>query len=1152
MRFSAPIGFLVLVALTLLGAAVVRAQPNSMSPQQVQRRLEADTTQLLDSLRSQRNTPSQRPFEAGKSPLELHYEARKLQREQDRQAAAESARLDAEWRRDHPNETRAQYFARLEREGAEQARERVRQQSAEAAAERARAIAEEAQRIRAVWDDYRAGRFGYAAHTRPPAFTTTPEALAWYLAHARAHANEWAANQAAMLLLEGVHVPQDIAQVVALLDPRIPRVLKDGQPHSETRTLRAYLQLANPAAWKAGDLTPDPAAARAELDELARYSYSPGHACFYLARFLADSSAPADRSRAFGLLVTSHRWMRADYAVGIAETPQGRTALLEQLAAVLEVVLQKTSDQLPAAFTPLSLYEFQYLAGLLPAKTKKLHDRVVPLYAEAIATRAVPATPAENFDYDSFERVLVEALELGSDVPHGLSFLRRCHLLDGDDTSFSSRGWDRGQTDAKTIAALARWGSRDDVLGARSRIALREFAAYIADPQTWSLPFLPEMLAWWRRSDGKTPATRAAALAAVARRDASAPPVDALPRLVAACEAARQWEQGMRQIEAYARSTQPDASPAFAVEHASFDLTRAAAEFDAAYAPGVSAVAQQYHLLNATSLGDAFAPLALAQILGRRTIEIGAYAKLEKLAAARRARDEAARRPRAFLARVLEARLTQQELEPALSRAVSAGSALATRLQLSKRIDESMAREIDRPMSWNLPPALVAELDAAVIALEARPDSLAELSLLNVVMSSSEAANTDHWFFSVAQWDADRRVRGGDDSFFRAHRPQIDALVATLAQWPGLNHNDPRHEGWVTAAEGFRDQAERLVKSDGPGAFALFMQAAGRGDRGAVEMFSNHIRNGTGGLPRSAAFADLLQTAVFKMAQADAEVGDAFAADFVGDSLLTGRAVAKDPAAGVAWLRYAAELGQNSAAVALADQHGGDDPKDRAARRRWNAVAESILHQQFLPSPPRRLASDAIALTPILPKLEAALAAATRRLAGPQAQPLTEAEEEAQHARYVAAEEQLKKDPAAGLVALAQCAAAGHQKASFALAQILASGGYGLRPDLPLARRFHALGFALLQRTAEEGDMFAAHHLGAHHLDLAEKPDLAAAIRWLTYAAELGDSSSAQALAELYTTGAPGLPADSKAAARWTAFDETIGSDNFKPRAPLR
>jgi hypothetical protein len=200
-------------------------------------------------------------------------------------------------------------------------------------------------------------------------------------------------------------------------------------------------------------------------------------------------------------------------------------------------------------------------------------------------------------------------------------------------------------------------------------------------------------------------------------------------------------------------------------------------------------------------------------------------------------------------------------------------------------------------------------------------------------------------------------------------------------------------------------------------------------------------------------------------------------------------------------------------------------------------VGEAIQMGENLPVPPRRQKDAAFDLAPIRPQLEAALTDAHRWRDQPKTKSQSPTEIEAESARYNAALELYQTDRPAGLVALAQSAARGSKRAAFTVTQLLGGGRWGAQPEL--TRRFHAVGIAVMEIEAEEGERFTAHRLGVHYLEIMEPPDPAAAIRWFTYAAGLGHGDSATLLAELYTTGAPGLAPDPVAAAKWAAFDNS-------------
>ncbi|MEO7414054.1 MAG: hypothetical protein ABIZ81_11940 [Opitutaceae bacterium] len=1155
------------VAFGLIGLPLplIAAQYSSVSPQELQRRLERDTNQLVDSLRNQRNSPSPRSS-GGKSPWQLELEARADQRERENEARAKRAQLDAEWRRDHPNETRAQYFDRLENEAAVKVRDDARQRAAErarreaeASAERARNEAARIARETQEWEGRRTRAGGYLARTRPPSFPTTAAALTWFLAHDAAIPNSWAANQAAMLLIDRAANPSDLLKAARLVDPRAPRLATAGVLHPETRTLWAYLQLAHPELLKNNGIPTDPVAARAQLEQLATTN---DFAKWYLARVLAASPAAADHARAFPLLLPGLRWMRENYAPFVTEAPGGRPAILSQFNDVVAAVLQKQGDQFPAGLARLSLSDFEFVASLLPVKPEA-GNRLDVSFVEALAERVVPTTPARGFNYEDYDRVLANAADLGSDVPHGLAILDRFYLLTiDDDRNQSQRKWADSADRKKALAALTRWSARTDLLGSRSRLALEGMATEAASSVWWRPGAMAEALAWQAsvrnraRADLQSTA-RETALAAAARRDASAPKPDAVPNLLAAIELGRVWQEELKQIEAFAGAAANAVPPAFAVTQASFELATAAARFDAACAPHLPDIARLHGWFEATRLGDAFAPLVLARELRWESFRTpGVYEKLLQLGQARRARDEAARNARALAARVIDSRMHGRELEPDLSAAIVAGSSLALRLKLARQVDAVMSRESDRPRSSGVAPELVAEFDAGVAKLLADPNPLAEWSLFQALLTDEEAKSTGFWFQPVVEWTQDREVRLGDLALIQAIRPEVDAIIATLALWPGMNYSDQRHEAWVNQAfEDFRS-AEKLVKTDGVGALKLFLQAAGRGNRGALELLSMHLREGDGGLPRSPEFADRFMEAAIKIVQADAEVGDAFAADYLANCLLEGRNVAEDQGAGMAWLRYAAERGKSAAASQLAQiaGHGSEHPRDAVAARHWAAMEEISSSRELLPIPPRRLEGDVTSIAPQRAKLEAALATATKRLGEPKPKAMTEARETAEEERCEAAQERAKTDPVGGVVALAEMAGSGNRSATFAVAEILGGGRYGLEPDRPLAQRFHALGLAMLEAEAEANrdDRNLAHRLGLQHLELLEKRDPAAAVRWLSYSALRGNGTSAALLHALYTQGETGISPDPVAARRWLAVASALAREELLIAPPLK
>ncbi|ATC64490.1 hypothetical protein CMV30_11290 [Nibricoccus aquaticus] len=1153
----------------LLALPLFAQRYDSMSPRELQRRLERDTDQLIDSLRKQRNSPTRSGPPSGPSPWEQEIRSR---REREASARAEQARLDAEWRRDHPNETRQQYFDRIDREQAAAAREERRQRDAAAAARRAqreREAAEIARREAANWARVRASHNGYAAEVSPPIFSSPTESLLWFLRHHNETQNEWAANQAAMLLMEGVGTPQNIPGALRLLDPNGPAAKKAGQRHPETRALFAYLQLTQPDAVKAAGFEVDVVAARQDLEAAASKT---DLAKWYFARFLNNSDSPADQKLALRLITRGAFWARVYFAGFVNMSPAAHDPILKYVSPISLSIVEKQRAHIPTLIRELPMEEFENFDDLLPYVSEPLRTEAMTLYVEAIANRAVPLTPAQNFNYSAFDHILEKAGQAGIDGVAGLAALHRFHLLGIDELGAFRLSWDDEPDAARTLAALTRWSSRDDLLGARARLAIEGLALQAASPRRWTPPLLDEVALYQNAAreharlvalafvDADSPKTisqlrseaeaaknaaHVRALAARARRDANAPKPDAVPALLASIKASEQWADARNDLVLFAAGN-PIFPSTFAVNDASFDLTKAAALYNEAFAAGTPTAVRRQRLLEAMRLGDAFAPVMIAAELPNASPSIE---KLKQLSAARRARDVAAKIPRALTARLVEVRLRGEDFEPALTDAVAAGSVLAARLKTAQRIENSLSREADRPPSWNLSPALIAELDAS-LADWATPEFSAEWESLSHTLSSEDTSRAFAWFYPALQWEMDRQQRLLDDELIRAVQPQLDAVIATLSEWPGINQQDPRHTELLDRASRDRAAAEELVASDGLGALQLFIKAAGYGERSALEMLASHIRQGSGDLPRSAALADQLTAVAFKMTMADAEVGDSAAAEQIANSYRDGRGVAPDHAASLTWLRYAAELGELTAATALRDR-ALTAPVDKTAARHWSVFVEAIENLEHLPASPRRTPADSAPLAPVRAELETILAAADQNIA--KAARITDAQRESFQSLNDDAYERLKENPASGLLALAKAAAAGSREAAFTAAQILATGRNGLEPDPTLARRVHALALKQLQIDAEYGDAFAAYHVGLYALDLpAAQPDPTAALRWLTYAAELGEPAAAEFLAKLYTDGAPGIAPDAKQSARWTAFAKKTLSDNFKPRAPLR
>ncbi len=983
---------LALTASTLTFAQYVR---DSSSASEQLRVLQNDGNKLRDAIRSQRNTPSPRSSGGSTSDWLNQMQAAEAARTAEVKRASEQRRADAEWQRDHPNETRYQYYSRLEKESNDARAENARAWDEYHRVQREKILQQIAERGRLdqlEWDRYRAAAGSYTPRARPPLFTTTLQALTWCRVHDSQGFNNWASATAALLLMDGLGVPRDLPAASAFADAQRPLAPGSEPVHPNLHALYLYLSTLHPELYAHHRAPPDPANSRRELALLAQTNHL---AQWLLARLLAESSDPADQ----------------------------REAIL----------------RLPGC------YFSNYMLN-------------------------------NSFGASSEGYRLLEA-QLNNTVWKIL---------------------ERGATSLPEILSL------------------------------WTPEEFADLLRFFR----SPPA-----------RDAAAPGSDAALRALAL-------------IQPYlllnGLSANPPASPdpLYAVAAPSFDLAQASARFAAAYAPGASRLDSQLALLEAARLGDAFAPLALLPMLGERALTTDTRQKLRATTAARRARDEAAGHPRALAARLIEARFQEtEELQPIVTKALAAGSILADRAQLSRRIDKSMARENDRPPSWELPPALIAELDDAVVAANARPDPFHEWPLFRIFLDAEETRRVAYWFQGLDLWEKDRQQRVADAALIDAIKPELDAVMLTLNNWPGFDLYNAQRAAQLDEAIAIGEKAEQLVATDGSGALALYLQAAGLGDRVALDRLAGHIKRGTGQLPRSAELANRLTSTVLKMMQGDAEVGDSSAASFLGSALISGRFIAQDRAAGLQWLRYAAGLGERDAASKLAGENSDLGDNNPAEARHWTAVCEGIDYGEVLLAPPRRLQGAVVDLTSILPALDAAAAEAERRFAGPAVVMPSAADSEELGIRFESARAQLQTDSAKAFVGMAQTAAAGYRFAPFTLAQLLTGGRFGLHPAL--ARRFHAVGLAHLKSEADHGDVRSAHRLGLHYLDLLDKPDPAAALGWFTYAASIGYDTSASTLADIYAHGAPGIAPDPAAARRWRAIALEINTGQNLP-APAR
>lgn len=1180
MRFSLLRPALALAVTCALTPALPAQRYDSMSAGEVQRRLERDTDALVNELRSRRNTPlGNISFDVHNSTWAQEIRAREERKKTARDAWLEQQRLDAQWRRDHPGESREQYYERTNRETAARNAVRLQRLANQSAAQIQQFIALQNARLEQVqWAEVRRAAHGYASRERPPVFKTGQEAADWLTAHDRHQPNQWAAVQAALLLIDGVNgVKHDPATAARLVDPRTPRSRPDDDPiRPDSLALHAYLRATHPELYAADNTSV--AEARRDLEKIAETS---DLAKWLLARLLAESADPADQARALVHLGAGYEWARGNYEHFFGyETPSAKS-VQQHLDRTLIATLQRHQVHLAQSLQSWPKKTFQVVARLL-ASTKPAPADLLGAYTDAIAERLGAGILGDWFDYYSFGEIIAAAGRAGSGSAHALATLDRFSLLETGTSPAMSPPPFRPLVDMNlALPALTRWAAREDSLGARARLALVELAHPAARAPEYLLPDAPEgqELAKARtaftnaenadyaasqknkdfvRPSAATQAAKArlataqtAALAAFQRRERTAPSAAAIPRLLANIEAAATWQHDLAALQPSLTGATP---PPLPIDDPSFDLAQAAALLDAAFAPGIPAgPVRNRYLYAAARLGDAFAPYALS-IQASYPGEPAARLALQKVSEQRRARDEAAGRPRALLAQAIDALLRAQDATELLAAAARAGSPLAAALQLDQRIGTDMARETDRPPSWNLDPALIAQLDAAVTTLRARPDTFADWTLVHALASPSETHNAaQRWFGNLAFWDLDRQERLADEALAKAIQPQIDAVLATLAQWPGIDQGDPLREAWTAAAERDRAAAQEAIRNDdGLAALRLFLAAAGRGDRSALELLGRHIRHGNGGLPRSSALADQIQAASFRMTMTDAEVGDASAASYIGESYAEGRHVPADPVKANEWLTYAASIGSVDAARLLASGRLEGLNLSPAEVLRWETISQALESSDYLLQPPRRHAGQRIDLAPIRAQLESS-AATFASFRNKKPVELSDSAAEKQASRQRAAEDELKRNPLNGLVLLAKVAAEDNVYAVRDLARILARGDYNLQPDPALARRFHTLALGDLERAAEYGDSFAADRLGRYHLGgLHGAPDLPTGLRWLTYAAELGNDMSASFLARLYAEGRPGLAPDTTEAARWAGIEEKIANESFKPRKPLK
>ena len=1172
-------GFLAL-ALLAIAQAVHGAPPTDAERL---RTLQNEGEKFRDILRSQRNTPSPRRS-TGPTTGELQLRAQEQARAQadaDRRAAeryADSeAGREAAWRARYANALRL-----------------IAEEDAARAA-KARAVQAEQQALiarmdRERWAAYRAANDNFTPRSFAPVFPTPAAALTWYLAHDRETPNPWAAGQAAILLIDGYGVPADTAAAARLLNPRTRREPAGEQPRPEIAALFAYLRAAHAEVCVPLGFPADPAAARRDLEALAGQPRN-AIARWYLSRLMSDSPDPADHGKVLPFLPDGYAWMSRHPSEFLSTEAAGSFKVSNPVDATATAMLARAAGSIPNALISWPLEKISAIARLVFRLPEPQLRTVLPHFSDAAAERYLTLTPSPAFPYDEFDSLLVVAGNRGVSSAHAIAVFERLHLIGFDEAERYRPSFRRLNQPIRAISALTRWSARGDALGVRARLALSALAYELENPPAarGATVVLPEPFAavtgavqryrdaayvdtaHYRALSVSDAAAKANAIrnalqsvkAAMARRDAAAPSTAAVSALVDRLVPFIREKDQLVQLNEELELLTPADPALFAVDSPSFDLDRAAQRFDAvltqemiAVSDGPKRFAKLQALYDATRQGDAFAPAALgwdpdfAYVLTSEARD-----KLRALSEARRLRDEAAKRPRALAARVLESNLNAIAPDPALvSLAAASGHSLALRLEFEQRLKASLHAESDAPPSEQVPAKLVEEFDATLAALDARPTTSAERQFLALLMKGYvPVRDIEEWFPRVERWAEDRADRLASAALVKALRPSFEVLVTTLGNWPGINHEDARHEDWLDESDQVYHRAKELIATDGVEALTLCLEAGGRGNRDALDLLAYNLRHGVGSLPRSPEFADLLLAASLKIAEADAEVGDGVAAHNLGLSLMEGDGIPKNPTAGRAWLRYAAERGNHDAAGELrrmAEPEGTH--VDPAAARRWYAVGKMIRANEYFPVPPRRLSGNVIELTPLRPALEAALAVAEANLDALKAKRLIEGEVGEAYDLYNEARDAAHRAPLTGLVPLAQLASTGNGDAAFATAEFIAGGSAGVRPDPALARRFQALALALQEGRAEFGDADDAFHLGLHHLELAEKPNPAVAIKWLTYAAELGNFDATEVLQTLYATGAPGVPADAKAAARWVAFGKAATAETFKPRAPLR
>ena len=370
--------------------ALLAQRYDSMSAGEVQRRLERDTDALVNELRSRRNTPLSTPsFDVHNSTWAQELRAREERKKAARDAWLEQQRLDAQWRRDHPGETREQYYERTNRETAARKAARLQRLANQSAAQIEQFIALQNARLEQVqWAEVRRAAHGYASRERPPVFKTGQEAADWLTAHDRHQPNQWAAVQAALLLIDGVNgVKRDPAAAARLVDPRSQRSRPDDDPiRPDSLALHAYLRATHPELHATDNTPAAVAEARRDLEKIADTS---DLAKWLLARLLAESADPADQERALVHLGAGYEWASGNYEHFFGYQTPSAKSVQQHLDRTLIATLQRHQVHLAQSLQSWPQKAFQGVARLL-ASTKPAPADLLGAYTDAIAERRTP------------------------------------------------------------------------------------------------------------------------------------------------------------------------------------------------------------------------------------------------------------------------------------------------------------------------------------------------------------------------------------------------------------------------------------------------------------------------------------------------------------------------------------------------------------------------------------------------------------------------------------------------------------------------------------------------------------------------------------------------------------------------------------------